>query len=287
MNTKCKSKRIIWIILAVALIAFMAVGAWISFPAFMGESEGINDISISKTNVVKIYSQKVYVVASSPEKGAAYAEKLGIPTTQYNFVNSASILRVEDGVWKGMAATDIINKFAHLLLPNNITSIDVSAVEKYTGITSVNWLSVTADEGSNLTSIIGATSSVSAFSRGFLEIVDLTKATKLTSIPAYTFQACDRLQDFALPDSITSIGEQAIVSATLNHISLPAGLGSDGGGLSWSAFNTSVKIVDIELPSNANDNFVNKIKNMSSICDTYLNVYIKGSGRSWLARTVD
>ena len=125
MNTKCKSKRIIWIILAVALIAFMAVGAWISFPAFMGESEGINDISISKTNVVKIYSQKVYVVASSPEKGAAYAEKLGIPTTQYNFVNSASILRVEDGVWKGMAATDIINKFAHLLLPNNITSIDV------------------------------------------------------------------------------------------------------------------------------------------------------------------
>lgn len=287
MNTKCKSNRIICIVLVAAIFAFLAVGAWISYPAFIGESDGLKDVTISKTNVVKIYSENVYVVASSPEKGAAYAEKLGIPTTKYNFVNSDSILRVEDGVWKGMAATDIINKFAHLLLPNNITSIDVSAVEKYTGITSVNWLSVTADEGSNLTSIIGATSSVSAFSRGFLEIVDLTKAMKLTSIPAYTFQACDRLQDFALPDSVTSIGEQAIVSATLNHISLPAGLGSDGGGLSWSAFNTSVKIVDIELPSNANAGFVDKIKNMSSICDTYLNVYIKGSGRSWLARTVD
>lgn len=288
MNTIRRSQRIIWIILAVALITFLAVTVWLSMPVFNGNSDGANDIAVSKTNVVHLYKDKVYVVASTPEKGEAYAQKLGIPTSQYNYVNSANVLRVEDGVWKGMSSSSVIDQYAHLLLPNDIRSIDASATDQYTGIPSVRWLSITADDGSNLASITGATSSASAFGKlGRLETIDLSKATKLTSIPAFTFKTCDRLQQIALPDSVTSIGEQSIVSATLCHISLPSGLGADGSGLNWLAFQLSGKLVDIELPANANATFVNKIKTMTSVSETYMNVYIKGSGRSWLARTVD
>lgn len=52
MNTKCKSNRIICIVLVAAIFAFLAVGAWISYPAFIGESDGLKDVTISKTNVV-------------------------------------------------------------------------------------------------------------------------------------------------------------------------------------------------------------------------------------------
>lgn len=287
MNTKCKSGRIIWIVLALVFIAFSAVSAWLALPLFENNYDGSSDIAVSKTNVVKLFKEKPYIVASTAEKAAAHAEKLGIPSNEYNYTNSDNVLRVEGGVWTGMANSDVIGKYVHLLLPNNITSIDSGSISSANGIFSVSWLSITADEGSNLASIAGAASEKSAFGGGWLERVDLTKATKLTSLPAYTFKPCDRLQDIALPDTINSIGEQAIAANALCHISLPSGLGADGSGLNWSAFQGCGKLADIELPSNATDAFVNKVKGMTSISETYLNVYVKGKGRSWLTRTAD
>jgi hypothetical protein len=287
VNTKYKSGKIIWIVLAIVLIAFLTVSVWLALPIFKDDYDAKSDTAVSKTSVVKLFKEKPYIVASSAEKAAAYAEKLGIPANQYNYVDSTIVLRVEDGVWKGMANSDVLGKYTHLLLPNDITSIDAGSISSANGIYSVLWLSIMADDGCNLTSIPGATSSISALGRGWLERVDLTKATKLTSIPAYTFKTCDRLQDIAFPDTITSIGAQAIVSANLCHISLPSGLGADGGGLDWNAFQGCGKLVDIGLPSNANATFENKVKGMTSIWETYMNVYVEGSGRSWLARTVD
>lgn len=291
MNTaKSKSGKIIWVVLAVVLIAFLSVSAWLSLPAFKKSFKGESNTPVSNTTLTKFNKFQTYVMASSSEKAGAYANKLGIPSKDYIYI-STSAMRIEDGVWKGMSSTDAIGKYVHLLLPNEVTSIDASSTSTANGIASVIWLSITADEGSNLESLAGATmvdSTVeTAFRNGWLERIDLSKATKLKSIPAFTFTACDRLYDVALPDSITSIGDRSIVGNALCHISLPSGLGADGAGLHANAFNGCGKLVEIELPSNANSTFVNKVKGMASISEAYLNVYVKGAGRSWLVRTAD
>ncbi len=121
VNTKYKSGKIIWIVLAIVFIAFLTVSAWLALPIFKDNYDAMSDTAVSKTSVVKLFKEKPYIVASSAEKAAAYAEKLGIPFNQYNYVDSKIVLRVEDGVWKGMANSDVLGKYTHLLLPNDIT----------------------------------------------------------------------------------------------------------------------------------------------------------------------
>ncbi|MDE5655213.1 MAG: leucine-rich repeat domain-containing protein, partial [Clostridia bacterium] len=285
MNTKSKSRKIVLIILTMVLIAFLAVSAWLTLPISDDFNDAV-DIVVNNTAVTKLYSSKPYIIAETEAKAKAYANKLGIPEDQFVYTN-ASVMTITDGVWTGMSSTDVINKYVHLLLPNAVKTIDAGSNDDTKGIFSVKWLSITADEGSNLESFVGATSAKSALGRGWLERLDLSKATKLTEIPAYTFKTCDRLYDVALPNNITSIGEQAIVGNALCHISLPSGLGADGSGLNWSAFNGCGKLVEVELPSNANSSFISKVQSMTSISGAYMNVYVKGAGRSWLVRTVD
>ncbi|MDE7348805.1 MAG: leucine-rich repeat domain-containing protein, partial [Clostridia bacterium] len=186
-----------------------------------------------------------------------------------------------------METTELKEKYAHFLLPNDVTAIDAAPTSDIKAISTVYILSITADEGSNLESLAGATSEASTLGGGWLERLDLINATKLKTIPAYTFKTCNRLQHVILPNHITSIGDSAIVGNALCHISLPSGLGADGAGLHVNAFKDCGKLVDIELPSNANSTFVNKVKGMATISDVYMNVYVKGEGRSWMFRTVD
>ena len=285
MNTKNKSGKIIWVVLATVLIAFLTVIALLTLP-LSNKFNDENGVVTQSTAVNKFYREKPYIIAETEDKAKAYANKLGILEEQFIYTSS-SIMSITDGLWTGMNSTDVIDKYVHLLLPNSVKTIDAGSNDNTKGIPSVKWLSITADEGSNLQSFIGATSAKSALGGGWLERVDLSKATKLTSIPAYTFKTCDRLYDVALPDSVTSIGEQAIVGNALCHISLPSGLGADGSGLNTSAFNGCGKIVEVELPSNANSTFVSKVQSLASISGAYMNVYVKGAGRSWLIRTVD
>lgn len=285
MNTKNKSGKIIWVVLATVLIAFLTVSALLTLP-LSNKFNDENGVVTQNTAVNKFYREKPYIIAETEAKAEAYANKLGIPEEQFIYTSS-SVMSITDGLWTGMNSTDVIDKYVHLLLPNSVKTIDAGSNDNTKGIPSVKWLSITADEGSNLESFIGATSAKSALGGGWLERVDLSKATKLTSIPAYTFKTCDRLYDVALPDSVTSIGEQAIVGNALCHISLPSGLGADGSGLNTSAFNGCGKIVEVELPSNANGTFVSKVQSLASISGAYMNVYVKGAGRSWLIRTVD
>ena len=288
MNTvNKKSTKSILIILIAALVAIIAVGALLSLPT---RDNGERDIAVSQTDVIKLYKETPYIMAETDAKAKAYAAELGIPENQYNYA-STSAMNIENGVWKSMGATDVIGKYVHLLLPNSVTKI-AKNTSSTTGIPSVRWLSIKADDGSGLTEIEGGTgtgaSDRGAFgTQGWLERVDLTKATKFTSLSAYAFYSCDRLYDIALPDSVTSIGAGAISGKTLLHVSLPSGLGASGSGLNSAAFTNCSKLVEIELPSNADSTFVSKVQGMTSVTNTYLNVYKKGSGRSWLVRTND
>ncbi|MDE6362042.1 MAG: leucine-rich repeat domain-containing protein, partial [Clostridia bacterium] len=271
MNTaKSKSGKIIWVVLAVVLIAFLSVSAWLSLPAFRKNSKGASDTIVSNTSSTQqFFKVRPYIVASSEDKAAAYAEKLGIPNTQYEYASS-NVMRIENGVWKGMETTELKEKYAHFLLPNDVTAIDAAPTSDIKAISTVYILSITADEGSNLESLAGATSEASTLGGGWLERLDLINATKLKTIPAYTFKTCNRLQHVILPNHITSIGDSAIVGNALCHISLPSGLGADGAGLHVNAFKDSGKLVDIELPANANSTFVNKVNGLATISDVYM-----------------
>ncbi|MBD5087065.1 MAG: leucine-rich repeat protein [Clostridiales bacterium] len=288
MNTvNKKSTKSILIILIAALVAIIAVGALLSLPT---RDNGERDIAVTQTDVIKLYKETPYIMAETDAKAKAYAAELGIPENQYNYA-STSAMNIENGVWKSMGATDVIGKYVHLLLPNSVTKI-AKNTSSTTGIPSVHWLSIKADEGSGLTEIEAGTGTGASVrgafgGQGWLERVDLTRATKFTSLSAYAFYACDRLYDIALPDSVTSIGAGAISGKTLLHVSLPSGLGASGSGLNSAAFTNCSKLVEIELPSNADSTFVSKVQGMTSVTNTYLNVYKKGSGRSWLVRTND
>ncbi|MDE5756190.1 MAG: leucine-rich repeat domain-containing protein [Clostridia bacterium] len=298
MNTNSKYRKIVLIVLAVVLIAFLAMGAWLSL--FNGVTannfKNTTDTGASQTSAVQVYKEKPYIMAETEELARDYANKLGIPNGQYIYTEVDSMKIDADGVWKGMAKTTVIDKYVHLLLPNSVKKLDIDRSTAL-GTTSVKWLSITANTGSQLAEITRGTSrtnSVFGNGGGWLGRIDFTKATNLRTIPSYTFNGCDRLCDVALPDTLTSIEAYAFASNCLTHISLPSGLGADGAGLDVNAFNVntsesavSKKILEVELPSNANSGFESKVKNMTPIKDTYLNIYKKGVGRSWLVTTND
>lgn len=289
MNTTKNSTKSILIIITAALVAVFAIGVVLLLPN-NGNSQ--SDVAVTKTTITQQYVYGTHVViASTREKADAYAEKLGLPSGAYDFESASGALNIVDGVLQGVKNALFKGKFAHLLLPNEVTTIDItvtSVVENPLGLSIVNWVSLMADEGSNLSTFIGEATANSASSIGgaYLTRVDLSKATKLTSLPDFIFKS-DRLQHIALPENLSSMGEQSISSKSINHLSLPSGLGADGSGLKSNSFQECENLVEIELPSNANDSFINKIKSMNTVCDAYMNIYVKGKGRSWLARTVD
>lgn len=54
MNTKYKSGKIIWIVLAIVLIAFLTVSVWLALPIFKDDYDAKSDTAVSKTSVVKL-----------------------------------------------------------------------------------------------------------------------------------------------------------------------------------------------------------------------------------------
>ena len=50
------------------------MSAWLALPLFENNYDGSSDIAVSKTNVVKLFKEKPYIVASTAEKAAAHAE---------------------------------------------------------------------------------------------------------------------------------------------------------------------------------------------------------------------
>lgn len=64
MNTKYKSEKIIWIVLAIVLIAFLTVSVWLALPIFKDDYDAKSDTAVSKTSVVKLFKEKPYIVAS-------------------------------------------------------------------------------------------------------------------------------------------------------------------------------------------------------------------------------
>ena len=211
MNTNSKYRKISLIVLAVVLIAFLAMGAWLSLFTGFTQHDFENSTVVETTaNEIdpQYFKERPYVVAETEELANAYAAKLNIPTGQFTFTPTSGVLSIDaNGTWSGMASTTLMSKYAHLLLPNSVKKI-ASARQNATGTTSVRWVSITADAGSQLEEIEAGTSDATAVfgnGGGWLERVDFVNATKLRSIPAYTFHGCDRLYDLILPDTVTSI----------------------------------------------------------------------------------
>ena len=175
------------------------------------------------------------------------------------------VTNIDNSVFKGCTAlTDVTipdsvtsigsysfencSSLTSIKLPNNLTRIGYSAFEGCTNITSIDIPNtVTSIEGRafsgcKITSCVIPNGVTEMGTGVFYNCTELTEATignNVKTIETFTFLNCAKLKNIVLPDTLTSIGQQAFRACALTTINIPSTVTSIGvGAFRYCPFST-------------------------------------------------